>query len=74
MLSPEDYVVCTGPNALDFAVRAKLAGIKEENIIVRDDMTGIRQVVEEKTKGNVYGVLNFDYVEPFRKGIKEETK
>ena len=70
MLDPEDYVVCTGPNALDFAVRAKLAGIRPENIIVMDDLTGIKKVIEDKTEGNVYGVLNFDYVEPFRKGIR----
>ena len=70
MLDPEDYVVCTGPNALDFAVRAKLAGIRPKNIIVMDDLTGIKEVIEEKTEGNVYGVLNFDYVEPFRKGIR----
>ncbi len=72
ILNKDDYVICAGPNAYDFAVRMKLAGIKKENIIVLDDLTDIKKTVEEQTKGNVYGVLNFDYVEPFKKAIKEE--
>jgi UDP-N-acetylmuramyl tripeptide synthase len=72
ILNKDDYVVCVGPNAYDFAIRMKLAGIKKDHIIVLDDLTDIKKVVEEKTKGNVYGVLNFDYVEPFKTNIKEE--
>ena len=72
LLNKDDYVICAGPNAYDFAVRMKLAGINKENIIILDDLTNIKETIEEKTKGNVYAVLNFDYVNPFRELIKEE--
>lgn len=75
LIDKDDYVICTGPNAYDFAVRMKLAGIKKENIIILDDLTDIKKTVEEKTKGNVYGILNFDYVKPFKEKmtVKEEN-
>ena len=72
ILNKNDYVICAGPNAYDFATRMKLAGIKKENIIVLEDLTNIKKIVEEQTKGNVYGILNFDYVKPFKDNIKEE--
>ncbi len=74
LINKDDYVICTGPNAYDFAVRMKLAGIEKDNIIILDDLTNIKNTIEEKTKGNVYAVLNFDYVKPFKEKmtIKEE--
>lgn len=72
ILNKDDYVICAGPNAYDFATRVKLAGIKKENIIVLKDLSKIKETVEEKTKGNVYAVLNFDYIKPFKDKIKEE--
>ena len=73
LIDKDDYVICAGPNAYDFATRMKYAGIKKENIITLDNLDNIKEVVETKTKGNVYGILNFDYVEPFKKNIKEEN-
>lgn len=72
LIDKDDYVICAGPNAYDFATRVKLAGIKKENIIVLNNLNNIKEVIEEKTKGNVYAVLNFDYVKPFKDKIKEE--
>jgi UDP-N-acetylmuramyl tripeptide synthase len=72
LLNKDDYVICTGPNAYDFAARMKYAGIKKENIIILDNLNNIKKTIEEKTKGNVYAVLNFDYVKPFKEKIKEE--
>ena len=72
LIDKDDYVICAGPNAYDFATRMKYAGIKKENIITIDNLDNIKEIVEEKTKGNVYAILNFDYVEPFKKNIKEE--
>ncbi len=72
LINKDDYVICTGPNAYDFAVRVKLAGINKENIIVLKDLTNIKKTIEEMTKGNVYAILNFDYVKPFKEKIKEE--
>ena len=72
LIDKDDYVICTGPNAYDFAVRMKLAGINKDNIIILKDLTNIKETIEEKTKGNVYAILNFDYVKPFKDKIKEE--
>lgn len=72
LINKDDYVICAGPNAYDFATRMKYAGIKKENIITIENLDNIKEIVEEKTKGNVYAILNFDYVEPFKKNIKEE--
>lgn len=72
LLNKDDYVICAGPNAYDFAARMKYAGINKDNIIILDDLTNIKETIEEKTKGNVYAILNFDYVEPFKEKIKEE--
>ena len=67
-----DKVICAGPYNYDFAVRLKYAGFKEEDLIILDDLTNIKETIEKETKGNVYAVLNFDYVKPFIDKIKEE--
>lgn len=72
LISKNDKVICTGPNALDFAVRMKYAGIKQENIIILDNLNNIKETIENDTKGNIYAILNFDYVVPFKDKIKEE--
>lgn len=72
LIDKDDYVICVGPNSYDFAARMKYAGINKENIITLDNLDNIKEVIEEKTKGNVYAILNFDYVNPFKDKIKEE--
>lgn len=69
-----DKIVCAGPYRYDFAVRLKYAGIKEEDIIILEDLTNIKKTIENDTKGNIYAILNFDYVKPFIDKIKEEEK
>lgn len=69
-----DKVICAGPYAYDIATRIKYAGIKEDKIITLDNLDNIKNTVEKETSGNVYAVLNFDYVGPFKSKIKEETK
>jgi hypothetical protein len=69
-----DKVVCTGPDAYDIATRIKYAGIDEKDIIVLDNLDNIKEVVEKETKGNVYGILNFDYVKPFINNIRKDDK
>lgn len=65
-----DKVVCIGPYRYDFAARIKYAGIKKENIIILKDFTNFKKVIENETKGTVYGILNFDYVKPFIDSVK----
>ena len=69
-----DKIVCTGPYAYDFATRIKLMDFDEENIIILDNLDNIKDTIENQTSGDVYAILNFDYVEPFKNNIKEETK
>lgn len=67
-----DKVVCAGPYAYDIATRIKYANFNEKDIIVLDDLTNIKETIEKETNGNVYAILNFDYVKPFIDKVKEE--
>ena len=67
-----DKVICAGPYRYDFAVRLKYAGIDEKDIIILDNLDNAGPIIKNNTKGSVYGILNFDYVEPFLKAIKED--
>ena len=69
-----DKVIVAGPYRYDLAVRIKYTNIKEKNIIILDDLNNIKEVIEKETKGNVYGILNFDYVKPFIKNIRKDDK
>lgn len=60
-----ENVVCAGPYRYDFAVRMKLAGVPEEKLIILDNLDNAGEVFDTQTKGNVYGILNFDYIDPF---------
>ncbi len=67
-----DKIICAGPYAYDIATRIKYADFDEKNIIILDDLTNIKETIDKETKGNIYAVLNFDYVEPFINKVKEE--
>lgn len=67
-----DSVICAGPYRYDFASRIKYAGISEDKIIILENLDNIKETIDKKTKGDVYAVLNFDYVKPFVENIKEE--
>ena len=67
-------IICAGPYAYDFATRLKYANIDEDKLIILDNLDNIKETIEKETKGNVYAVLNFDYVKPFIDKIKEEEK
>ena len=69
-----DKVISTGPDAYDIATRIKYAGIDEKDIIILEKLDNIKEVIEKETKGNVYAILNFDYIEPFKNKIKEVEK
>lgn len=56
--------ICTGPQKYDIATRLKYAGIEEKKIKVFYDLYDA-QVEIKKSKGDIYAILNFDYVEPF---------
>ena len=64
-------VVCAGPYRYDFATRITLAGIPKDKIIILENLDHAGKVLDEQTFGNVYGILNFDYIEPFINSVNE---
>lgn len=63
--------VCVGIHRYDIATRLKYAGIDEKTITVFDSLSDSVTYIKQKTKGNIYAILNFDYVEPFKQAMKE---
>ncbi len=63
--------VCVGIHRYDIATRLKYAGIDEKTITVFDTIEESTNYIQQKTKGNIYAILNFDYVEPFQQAMKE---
>ena len=59
-----EQVICAGPYAVDFALRCKLAGFPSEKVVQMETLTGLAEQLKETT-GDVYGILNFDYIPPF---------
>ena len=59
-----ERVLCIGPYAPHFALRLSLAGFPEEKILQADTMDSLPEMLKG-TEGDVYGILNFDMVEPF---------
>ena len=46
--------------------RLLLAGIPENKIITADNMEEIKESIEQSESKKIYGILNFDYMEPFK--------
>lgn len=66
------HFICVGIHRYDIATRLKYAGIKEEIIIPFDNLRESATYIKTKTDANVYAILNFDYVKPFKDVMKEE--
>lgn len=65
-------VICVGIHRYDIATRLKYAGMDEKNILVFEKLTESTDYIKHKTKHNIYAILNFDYVEPFKKEMAGE--
>lgn len=53
--------------------RLLLARIPEEKIITADSLTEVKESIEKSDTKKVYGILNFDYMEPFKNTFKEDN-
>lgn len=51
--------------------RLLLAGIPEKKIITANNLEEIKESVENSSASIIYGILNFDYMEPFNNTFKE---
>ncbi len=65
-----DTVICVGIHKYDIAARIKNAGIDIANIKTFDDLKTATTYLKTKTKGDIFAILNFDYVEPFNTLMK----
>lgn len=53
--------------------RLLLARIPEDKIITADSLDEIKELIENSPTKKVYGILNFDYMEPFESTFKEDN-
>lgn len=67
-----DEILCVGPNANDIAVRMKLAGFDEDKIRLFENPDSVKGYINECKSKYIFNILNFDYVEPFKKLFHEE--
>ena len=69
-----DKVVCVGVQKYDIATRIKYADISQSKIVVFDNLEEAMPYIKTKTKGEIYAILNFDYVLPFKKLINGDDE
>lgn len=67
-----DKIIVAGPQRYDLAVRLKYANIDEKKIVICKDMPSSKDAIKN-SKGNIYAILNFDYLDDFNK-VMEELK
>lgn len=66
-------VYAVGIDAENIKKRLILAGIKEDKIVTATSIPEIKEIVNNDEVKYVYGILNFDYIEPFKETFKEEV-
>lgn len=66
-----DKIICVGENCYDIATRIDLASINKSKIVTFEKLEEATKYIKNKTKGNIYGILNFDYVKPFNDLMNE---
>ena len=59
-------IICAGPNAYDIATRLILAGYPNEQIYIFNNLSEAKEAVDMNKTDYIFGILNFDYVEPFK--------
>lgn len=64
-------ILCVGIHSYDIATRLKLANIDPKLIKPFDKLEEATEYLKQNTKGNIYAILNFDYVKPFNKLMNE---
>lgn len=66
-----NFYVC-GVDKNNLQKRLILAGIDEKKIIMADNISEIKEQVLKDKVDIVYGILNFDYIDNFENGFKED--
>ena len=60
-----DKVICVGRDKYSIATRMKYAGFSDDKIRVYDTLEDAEKMIKDKSKGDIFAILNFDYVRPF---------
>lgn len=68
-----EKVICVGINRYDIACRIKYSDL-ESKVVTFETLTQATDYIKTKTKGNIYGILNFDYVKPFNNLMMESDE
>lgn len=55
-----DRIICIGRFKYDVATRLNYAGIKNEKLILVDDINDLMKIIKEKTSGHIYTMVCFD--------------
>ncbi|MDE5539632.1 MAG: MurT ligase domain-containing protein, partial [Bacilli bacterium] len=71
--STVNCIYACGIDKLNIKKRLILAGIPEDKIVTADNIAEIKDNVLKSDTEIVYGILNFDYIEPFNQTFKEDT-
>lgn len=67
-------LICAGPHAYDIATRLLLAGFDKSIIHVFDNLELTKPTLDSTNSKYIFGILNFDYVEPFKNLFPKEVK
>ena len=73
-LSDIEKIICVGINKYDIALIMKYAGFDEKIIMTFDTLKDAVSTIKTETTGDIFGIFNFDYVEPFNKLMNEGVK
>lgn len=69
-----DRVICLGINRYDLATRLKYSGIDSKKIFVYEDLKSAKGSIQRRTKGDIYAIINFNYMDEFNKMMKDGDK
>ena len=69
-----EKIICVGVNRYDIATRMKYAGFDEKIIVTYNDLKEASNMIKKETNGDIFAILNFDYVEPFNTIMNEGGK
>lgn len=68
-----DKVICIGVQNYDIATRIYLAGIEANKIKTFETVKEGTDYIKGNTNGDIFAILNFDYVEPFNENMKGDV-
>lgn len=69
-----DKIFCIGRFKYDVYTRLKLAGIRDDKLILVDDLNNILSLVRKKSKGSIYTMVCFDMTAVLKKLLNEGMK